>query len=130
MKSMVILFLLLIPIAVSAQNPKEFSQEDMEKYLKQMQTCMAGVDQSELDAIGNRSDEVDTEIAALCEQGKRDEAQSMAISYSKELAEKPALQQMKKCRELAAQVMPAGHNPFGEEIDFNSRHVCDEPDER
>jgi hypothetical protein len=125
MKSVVAVVVLLIPFAAAARTLQDLNQAEMQNYVQQMQNCMAQVDQAELEALGQRSDAVDAEIAALCEQGKRDQAQERAIAYSREMAENPVVQQMKECGELAASLMPEGEKPMEDDFDFTSRHVCD-----
>jgi len=126
MKNVVAIALLLIPLAVAAQANQDMSGADMQNYVQQMQACMAQVDQAKLEVLGQRSDEVDAEIASLCQHGMRDEAQDRAIAYSKEMADDPVVQQMKKCSEIVAKVMPGGEKPFGEDFDFANKHICDE----
>ena len=61
-KSLVVLIIILAPSTAVAQTPDDAA---MQNYFLEMQNCMAQVDQAALDALGQRSDAVDAEIALL-----------------------------------------------------------------
>lgn len=124
-----VLTVLLLPFAAAAQNMMGMDQAEMQKYMQmmqEMQACMEKVDQTELDALEKRSEEFNAEIDALCAQGKRDQAQAKAIAFSKEMADNPAVQQMKKCTEKFVDMMPKEERSFMEDFDATERHICDE----
>lgn len=130
MKVLTIIMLVLIPVAAVAQNFQGMNEQDMQKMMQQAmkaQACMEKIDQAELKALEQRSNEFDTEVRALCAAGKRDKAQKKAIKFGKEMAKKPVLQEMKKCGELMQGEMPQMEMPLmDEDIDYSSQHVCDD----
>lgn len=121
--------LVMVPVGVSAQNYGNMSRADMQKIMQQaqqMQACVAKVDQGELKAIENRSNQMQAEFKTLCDEGKRDEAQKKAIEYSKEMARNPALKQLRECGEKYQGMMPEQKSMMGEDVDYSSHHVCDD----
>ena len=132
MKISAIILLLLMPMVTVAQNYQNMSEEDMQKMMQQMQkmqSCMQNIDQAKLNAIDQRSSQILTKIDSLCASGKRDEAQETAISYGKEMAKDPTMQEMKKCSEMMSGEMMQGMMPKTPLMDLDkdlaSRHVCD-----
>jgi len=129
MKIAFAVLLALIPATLMAQNFQGMSQADMQKMIQgapQMQTCMENIDQAEMKALEDRGNEVDAEINTLCAEGKRDQAQAKAIEFSREVAQSPALQQMRECGELAQGMMPEQMPLLDKDVDYSNRHVCDE----
>ena len=132
MKISAIIILLLMPVVTVAQNYQNMSEEDMQKMMQQaekMQSCMQNIDQAKLQAIDQRSSQVLAKIDSLCASGKRDEAQETAISYGKEMAKDPTMQEMRKCGEMMSGEMMQGMMPktplMDLDKDLSSRHVCD-----
>ncbi len=98
------------------------SDEEMQQMMagaQEMQKCMAGIDQSQLEKLSARAEAMDEEVKELCAAGNRDEAQSVAIEYGKEISTSPVMQDMKKCGEMAKGMMP------DIEKDLADRHACD-----
>lgn len=98
------------------------SDEEMQQMMaraQEMQKCMTGIDQSQLEKLSAKAEAMDQEVKELCAAGNRDEAQSVAIEYGKEISASPVMQDMKKCGEMAKGMMP------DIEKDFADRHVCD-----
>ncbi|MCL7488677.1 MAG: hypothetical protein M8357_10960 [Desulfobulbaceae bacterium] len=129
MKTIVTIFFLLLPVAASAQNQgmNGVDMGQMMMLMQEMQECMAKVDQAELEALEQRSEEMEAEITALCDQGKRDAAQKKAIAYGKEMMKNPAMIQMKECGEITRGLVPEESMPSMEDdFDFSDGHVCDE----
>ncbi len=65
----------------------------------------------------------------LCKDGKRDEAQGMAMAYSKEVINSPAMETMRKCTEKMSGAMKGMMPDLSPEKiakDFSNKHVCDE----
>ncbi|GAB4342391.1 MAG: hypothetical protein Kow0089_17420 [Desulfobulbaceae bacterium] len=127
----VVLFVLLFPVAVLAQGYPGMNEADMQRMMEQMQKmqeCMQQVDQAELEALGQRSEEVEREVRELCEQGKRDAAQKRAMAWGKEVSSNPSFKQMKKCSEYARDAMPQGQMQQDDytDFDFSKSHVCDD----
>ena len=133
MKTSAIILLLFIPMVAVAQTSQNMSQEDMQKMMQQMQkmqSCLEQIDQAKLDALDQRSSEMQTKVESLCAKGKRDEAQQTAMSFGKEMAKDPTIQSARKCTEMVSSEMMEGMMPkfpmMDLEKDLSSRHVCDE----
>jgi predicted lipoprotein len=124
MKKLITISLLLLPIVAVAQDIPGMSEEMMLK-MQNMQTCMEGVDQSALQAFEQRSNQMDSEVKALCASGRRDEAQQMAISFGQEVAKTPALQEIKRCGEMMEGAAMPNNTPLVKDTDYSSHHVCD-----
>jgi len=128
MKIPAAIFILFLPVAALAQPPQNMGGVDVQKMMQQaqeMQACIEKVDQDELQKFQQRAMEVNKEIKSLCAAGKRDEAQELALRFGKEAADNTAMQEMKKCGELAKDMMPEGMPQTEGEIDYTSKHVCD-----
>ncbi|MBU0675108.1 MAG: hypothetical protein KJ950_10730 [Proteobacteria bacterium] len=130
MKMLLTLLFGLIPFLAGAQDYQGFNQADIGKMMQQaeiLQQCMDKVDKAELDAIDRRSEELEAKLKALCEAGKRDEAQNTAVAFGKEILANPALVQMKKCGDLTQEMLPPEQRqPSEYDFDFSQNHVCDE----
>ena len=91
---------------------------------------MAKIDQSELAALEEKSEQFGQEIEELCTQGNRSKAQKKAIAYGKEMMKNPALIQMKECGEINKKYgLPQDEDTtstMDSEFDFSKHHVCDE----
>ena len=128
MKIIVSILLLLAPVIASAQNYQKINEADMQQMMQlmqKMQECMAKVDQSELEGLEKRSEEMEGEIQSLCEQGKNKQAQKRAIAFGKEMMNNKALKQMRKCSEITEGLIPEGSAPsWEEEYDFSKKDVC------
>lgn len=125
--SLIFVVIAFIPVA-QGQGMNEGDMQNIMKAMQKVQECMAKVDQSDLAALEQRGEEMEAEIKALCDQGKRDKAQKKAIAFSKEMMKNPALQQMKKCGEISKGMLPEGSVPEMEDDEFDPSkgHVCDE----
>ena len=123
MKAATIILLLFMPATVNAQNFPGMGQVDMGK-MEKMQACMEKIDQAKLKEIERRSQQIETEIKALCAGGKRDEAQEKAMAFGKEMAQDPTMQAMGKCGELMKGMMPTV--PYADQgKGVSGHHVCD-----
>ena len=134
MKIIITALLLILPVVVSAQT-QGVSEADMQKYaqaMQEMMQCMAKVDQAEIAALEEESEQFEQEMESLCSQGKRKEAQEKAIAYSKEIMKNPALKQMTECGEINKKYGIAVEEDEDEvsimdsEFDFSKHHVCDD----
>lgn len=130
MKQGVVLFMLLLPLSVSAENIGGMDEEQMQQMMQQaqgMQTCMQNIDQAEMQAFEQRSKQMEADTQALCASGKRDEAMQLAMAFGKEASDNKAMQAMKKCGEGMKNMMPkmaiAAQN---DELGKPGRHICDE----
>ncbi|MCF6354438.1 MAG: hypothetical protein L3J26_04940 [Candidatus Polarisedimenticolaceae bacterium] len=109
MKTPIYLLLLLSPFALFAAEKYEIDKKEMQAMMAQMQKlqdCIQKIDHSEITAAEERARALGEEVKALCANGKRDQAQERAISFSKKLATIPALQELKRCGELSTGMAP------------------------
>ncbi len=127
MKIPTIILLLSMPIFAVAQNFQDMSQEDMQKMMQQMQqaqACIQKVDQNELKALEQRSNQFQAEVKSLCADGKRNEAQQKALVFGREIVKDPTMQAVKKCSEVVTVGMP--EMPYTDpEKYLAEHHVCD-----
>lgn len=121
--------ILLMPIVVSAQNFPGGNPQEMQALMQkaqEVQVCMQKVDQDKMQVLQQRVKQIGEDVKTLCSAGKRDEAHSKAMSFSKEVLSNPIMQEMKKCSEIMEGFMP----DFSEIIqssqdDGSGQHVCD-----
>ncbi len=130
MKRLTASLLLMLPAIASAQNYQNMSEADMQKMMQQMQqvqTCMAGVDQTELKKFEQRANQMEADINALCAKGKRDEAQQEAMTFGKEVASTPTMQKMRECGKMMEGAMPGMPNMRDyASSESDDRHICDQ----
>lgn len=129
MNQAVVFLGLLLPVAVFAQNMGGMSQQQLQQMMQQakgMQTCMQNIDQSELQAFGERAKQMSAETKALCANGERDEAMRKAMVFAKEVVANSAMQEMKKCGEGMKNMMPKIAAIAQDEQGNSGRHICDE----
>ncbi|MGD8803718.1 MAG: hypothetical protein PVG12_11080 [Gammaproteobacteria bacterium] len=127
MKVMPTFLCLLMPTLVFAQKYPAMNEADMQQMMQQMgqmQSCMEKVDQAKLQALGERSQQMEAEIKSLCTSGKRDEAQQKAIAFGREIANDAAMKAMMKCTEGMQSMMP--EMPFkGLDEETADQQICD-----
>jgi hypothetical protein len=122
--------LLLLPVMTIAQNYPGMGEGDTQNMMLQMQkmqTCMQGVDQSQLQAFEQRASKIEAEVKSLCASGKRDDAQQKAMAFGQEVVGNPDIQKMMKCGEMMSSVMPK--MPFMDQANDpgkSVKHVCDQ----
>lgn len=128
MKKTALVFMLCLPIAAFAQQPGGMNEEQMQQMMQQMQhmqTCMANIDQAEMQAFQDRAKQMDEEMKALCAAGKRDEAVALAREFGKESAANKAMQEMKKCGEGMQHMLPNIVAKVDNSQNAKQRHICD-----
>jgi hypothetical protein len=116
-----------IPPVQAGAGMTEEQMEQMMRSAEKMQECFAKMDQSAMQSLNAKGEKIQAEIKALCVAGKRDQAQNKAMEYGKEIANSKEMQEMKKCTEMAGDMMQ--HMPMspGADGDFSGMgHVCDE----
>lgn len=129
MRKIGLILCMLLPASVFAQ---QMSQEDMQNMmgqLQEVQACMQTIDQNEVKRLQEESKQFEAEVKGLCKEGKRDKAQSMAVAYSKEVINSPAMDTMRKCTEKMSGAMKGMMPDLSPEKiakDFSNKHVCDE----
>jgi len=105
----------------------EEQMQQLMQNVEKMQECFAKMDQAAMQSLTAKGEKMQAEVKALCATGKRDEAQSKAIEYGKEIANSKEMQEMKKCSEMAGDMMQQMPMAPGTDGDFSEMgHVCDE----
>jgi len=127
MKYAVVFFMLLLPIAVLAENMGEMDEQQMMQQAQGMQTCMQNIDQAEMQAFEQRAQQMEAETQALCAGGKRDEAMQKAMAFGKEVSNNKAMQDMRKCGEGMENMMPKMAIAESEGKENPGHHICDKP---
>ena len=130
MKRLMIIAVMLLPATTIAQGYPGMSEADMQRMMQGMQeaqACLQGIDQSGLDAFSQRAEQVESEIKALCADGKRAAAEKKALVFAREVNTDPEIRKMRKCGEMMHGMMPP--MPFMAQAgspDTEDRHICDE----
>jgi len=104
------------------------SEEQMQQMMEQaqkMQECMAKIDQTAMEALAAKAEKMHKDMKALCAAGKRDRAQSVAISYGKEVSATKEMKAMVKCSEMATGMMQQMPMMQNLDKDYEKHHVCD-----
>ncbi len=127
MKRLIIFIFVMMPLASYAldfQSMNEADMQNMMQQMEQMQSCMEKIDEKELKALEKRSKQMEREVKALCNSGKRNEAQKKAIEFGKDMAKDPTIKQMAQCGEMMKARF--SHMTFAIEQKANDdTHVCD-----
>ncbi|MGB0908865.1 MAG: hypothetical protein ACPGYT_00760 [Nitrospirales bacterium] len=99
-------------------------QMDM-KQLDKAAACMEKLDLSLMDGLEKEGEKMEAEIGALCQSGKRQEAQNRAMKYATEMMGRPEMKKMQECSKMVAGMMPKMPYKKYEEMGKN-QHVCDD----
>lgn len=124
MKKILQLFLIMVPMGVYAQ--QGMNQADMQQMMQQakkMEACMASVDQDALMALSEKSRAMEQEVKSLCQANKRDQAQSRAMEFGREMSANDEVNKMRQCGEMMKGMMPKIGMPTVEEM--KKSHICD-----
>ena len=126
-----LLFFLLLNLThtASAQGMSEEQMQQMMQNAQKMQECFGNIDESAYKELEAKGRQMESEIKALCDAGKRDEAMTTAMKYGMEMQNDPQIQQMRKCGEMMKDMMAGMPQPYipnmptddEEEMD----HICD-----
>ncbi len=98
----------------------------MMKQMQEMQDCMQQIKKAEITAAEQHAMKIASEAKALCTEGKREQAQQHVLAFSKELAKSPALQELRRCSEMATGITPM--IPILDQYkvgNFSDYNVCD-----
>lgn len=115
--------------SVQAQN-RQMNEDQMRQMMQnaqKMQQCFANIDQSAMEALTARGKKVEAEVKALCKSGKRDQAQKRAMAYGRELNTSKEMQAMRKCGNMAQQMMK--NSPWMTDengMASGNGHICDQ----
>lgn len=124
---LLIALLPLMPALSIAQQPTGMSQEQMMQMMQnaqRMQECMSRVNQQALMEIGQRAKGMESEVKALCQAGKRRQAEKTAIAFGLEISNDENVKMARECGEMMRGSMPDMKYPTSEE-DFKDRNICD-----
>ena len=140
MKAVLVVVLLCWPLMSVAQSPdganpaavdavpQQFDPASMNALMQQaqnIQACMAKVDQAELERIQNEATAKADEVQAMCANGERAAAQSEAVVFGQQLAQEPAVLEMKACLGIAGLQIPQMTWAELEDSETTQTHVCD-----
>ncbi len=132
MKKLFIFVVLLVPVITVAENFPAMDKQQMQAMMDQaqkMQTCMKNIDQSEMQAFEQRGRKMEAEVKAMCAAGNRSEAQSKAITFSKEVAASSFIQKLKSCGDMMKGIisnLPKMMRSYEDQKDGSKHHICDE----
>ena len=120
--------IVLFIYSTTLQAGQGMSEQEMQHMMEQaqkMQECMARIDQSAMEAQAAKAEKVHKEMKALCDAGKRDKAQNLAIDYGNEVSKSKVMKEMKKCSEMADGMMQ--QMPMMQDMtnNYENQHVCD-----
>ena len=119
---------LVVPFAAQAQMPEGMDHAEMmrrfqdpaamQKMAEQAEAaerCMAGIQQSEIDALERKAQAASREIERLCAAGKRDEALAKGLALSREMQSNATIKKIRECTkdmsETMRQMMPMSTMP-------------------
>ncbi|MFW2365576.1 MAG: hypothetical protein ACN4GW_04120 [Desulforhopalus sp.] len=128
MTRLIFFFIVMFPATLVAQNYPTLNQGDMQNMMQKMQAmqqCMESIDQTQLKELQNQSEQFKQQVDTLCDEGKRDQAQKLAMNFAKEIGKNPSMKKMQECSKLAQGAIPGMEQVF-EEKDYSQHHVCDE----
>jgi len=129
MKISAYLLLLFFSTSLLASEAYQMDKKEMEimmQQMQEMQDCMQKINQADITSAEQRAMKITSEAKALCAQGKRDQAQEHVIAFSKKLAETPALQELRRCSEIATGMAPMIPILDQYKVDnFANYNVCD-----
>jgi hypothetical protein len=129
MKITVITVLMLLPAVTFAQNAPDMNSIDMQNIMKQieeMESCMQAIDETKINELKDNSIHIEAEIAALCKDGKRSQAQEKTVLYGKKMLNDATMKAMIKCSEPMKGIMKATPIvPFDANAETKDKHVCD-----
>ena len=127
MKKLTIFIFVMMPLvsyALDFQSMNEADMQNMMQQMEQMQSCMEKVDEKELKALEKRSKQMEREVKALCNSGKRDEAQKKAIEFGQQMAKDPTMKQMAQCGEMMKPMLSEMAFTIEQKASDDS-HICD-----
>ena len=82
--------------------PRDVIPEGMtEEQYQQMMSCFVDLDQTALNEIGDRAQDMIKEVDALCRADERKEAEKLALSFKEELDSTAEIQSIRNCGEMS-----------------------------
>jgi len=130
MKIFIAMPMLLLTMAVFAQNRHELNDpamQDMMEEMQKLQACMAKIDQSHFGDIEDRQHQFQEEVRSLCASGNRDAAQKRAIVFGTEMSNHPAIKEIRECGKLGeSDVAKEIVSDMAFNMEESNTHICDE----
>ncbi|MEW8028280.1 MAG: hypothetical protein AB2792_16260 [Candidatus Thiodiazotropha sp.] len=124
-----ITLLLFAQAGNAAPGMSDQQMQQMMMQAQEAQKCFSKIDQSQMDELQAKGKKMEADIKALCAAGKRDEAMSAAMKYSKQMYNDPKMKEMRKCSEMMKDMMasmPQPHMPPTVEEREKAGHICDD----
>ena len=122
--AMLLLLTVAVPLAAQDINLTADDIAAMQKQAGQAQACLAKIDQSRLQELQAQGEKQMEEVTALCQAGKRDEAQATAIKFARALMADPLMQEAQSCIGLISMTLPQSMWTELEKEDTPA-HVCE-----
>ncbi|MBT2991222.1 MAG: hypothetical protein KME65_19855 [Candidatus Thiodiazotropha sp. (ex Ctena orbiculata)] len=113
----------------AAPGMSEQQMQQMMLNAQKAQACFSEFDKSTFDELEAKGKKMEADIKALCAAGKRDEAMSTAMKYSKQMHNDPKMKEIRKCGEMmegAMAGMPQPYMPPTDEEQEKDGHICDD----
>lgn len=101
------LLLTAVSGAASAQVLDSGQLQNLLNQAEDIEACMSRLDESATQALRVRSERVTAEIQTLCKAGKREQAQALALSFGREMADSPAMANLQECSGPLGALLPA-----------------------
>ena len=128
MKLFLVCVAVLLPLVGSAQNFGNIDPATAAILLQQVEkakVCMDKADQAELDALTVEAEAKRDEVLAMCDAGKRDEAQAATIVYAEQSMQKPIVKEFQACMGVAGVTIPMLAMMQLQNPETTGTHVCD-----
>jgi len=129
-KLFLLLCVLLCYSSVFAKN-KSFPPNEVSEYKlffdKKIMDCVQILDQSQLKVFEQEAGLLVKEVGLLCEDGKRNQAQNLALGLSHKIQKSPTLSKFRQCNKIAVEpfsfLQKVSKQYFISTLRFT--HVCD-----
>jgi hypothetical protein len=121
--------LTLTPLAHAQPGMSDQQMQQMMLQAQEAQKCFSELDQSKFQELETKGKKMEAEIKELCAAGKRDEAMSRVMKFSKQMQNDPEMKALRKCGELmqgAMAGMPQPYMPPDMDDQEEGGHVCDD----
>lgn len=123
-------FLAYLPQA-NAENMSSMENVHMQQMIQQMnemQRCLQQIDEIELQKNQENMSRLENKLRALCSAGKRDEAQTEALKFSREMQDSKIFKQIQSCTQEMQQqgFMPKLPTLEIDDQGNSQTHICDQ----
>ena len=115
-------------LAVNVLAINAYAQQDMMQAMQKMQSCLAKVDMQQLEALSQRTQNIEAELKALCQQGNHQQAGQLAMRFGMEISNHPEMKKMQACTkdvgQMAMNMMP-NIPDYSQQSAEDAEHFCD-----